>query len=81
MNEKTWEEFRESGLLWMLNRSLHIFGWAIVLVQEADGSISRAYPARVNYRGFSREAEESGFERITKYMKDNISSLEADIKE
>ena len=80
MKEKTWEEFRESGLLWFINRSLHVFGWAIVFVKEDDGTISHVYPARVDFRGFSLESEERGFEKITKYMKDNIADLENDLK-
>lgn len=27
--EKSWDEFRNSGLLWWINMILHTFGWAI----------------------------------------------------
>ena len=27
----SWEEFRESGMLWLVNTILHIFGMSIVL--------------------------------------------------
>lgn len=27
IKRKSWEKFRESGLLWFVNRSLHLFGW------------------------------------------------------
>ena len=46
VEQRTWQEFREAKLLWWINRILHTFGWAIVLEQEEDGSISAAYPAR-----------------------------------
>ena len=26
VNEKEWKEFRESGLLWFINQTLHVFG-------------------------------------------------------
>ena len=39
---RTWKEFLDNGLLWWINRGLHLFGWAIVVVEEADGSISDA---------------------------------------
>ena len=31
INKKTWEEFREAGLLWFTNMILHTFGWSIVV--------------------------------------------------
>ena len=52
MIKKTWKEFQECKLLWWVNRSLHIFGWAIVVEEQEDGTISNCYPARVVYRGF-----------------------------
>lgn len=35
--EKTWEDFRESGLLWFINTILHVFGWAIVVFKNNEG--------------------------------------------
>ena len=29
LTKKSWNEFREVGLLWFVNRILHLFGWAI----------------------------------------------------
>ena len=43
-NEKSWKEFRESGLLWFINTTLHVFGWALVAEFE-EGEITRVYPA------------------------------------
>lgn len=81
MEKKSWEEFRESGFLWLVNRSLHVFGWAVVFVQEPDGSISSVYPARVKFRGFSVESENMGFERITEFMRKNADNLSEDLKD
>ena len=36
VDEKSWKEFRESGLLWFVNTILHTFGWALVAELE-DG--------------------------------------------
>ena len=52
VTEKSWEEFRDSGLLWFINTILHAFGWAIV-VEMDKGEIIRCYPARVKFRVFS----------------------------
>ena len=30
VNKKSWDEFRNNGLLWWINMILHTFGWAIV---------------------------------------------------
>lgn len=75
LTEKTWEEFRSHGLLWLVNRTLHIFGWAIVFEVEEDGSVSRVYPSRTRFRGFCRESEEEGFVRLSEYMDQNASEL------
>ena len=29
VEKKSWEEFREIGLLWFINTILHMFSWAI----------------------------------------------------
>lgn len=61
VTEKTWEDFRSTGLLLIINQFLHIFGWAIVFDYETydketeTGIIRRVYPARVKFRGFSSE--------------------------
>lgn len=73
--EKSWKEFRESGLLWWANRALHIFGWAIVVEVGEDGEISGAYPARVKFRGFPLDAEENGFISLSKYMEESAEQL------
>jgi hypothetical protein len=44
---RSWEEFRESGLLWWINMILHTFGWAIVLNINDDGEVLEVYPARI----------------------------------
>lgn len=78
VEKKTWKEFRETKLLWWVNRILHTFGWVICITVNADGTINEkeSYPARVKYRGFNVEDEEAGFIGVTKYLKENISELE-----
>lgn len=82
ITNKTWEEFRESGLLWWVNRLLHTFGWALVIEVDTEGplegEIRRVYPARVKFRGFGNESEERGFKRISQYMVDNAEELKVE---
>ena len=75
MKRKTWKEFQESKLLWWVNRTLHLFGWAIVLCEEEDGTISDCYPARITFRGFPEKLEEEGFVGLTKYLANEASLL------
>ncbi len=79
MIKKTWREFQDSGLLWWVNRSLHLFGWAIVVIEEDEGEIMEVYPARVQYRGFSQSTEGEGFVKLTKHLADEIETLKEDV--
>ena len=74
--EKTWEEFRRTGLLWWINRALHVFGWAIILEINADTEkVQRAYPARCKFRGFREEDESEGFVKLANYMEEKATIL------
>jgi len=63
IEKREWEEFRESGLFWLVNTFLHAFGWALV-VESDGGKITGAYPARCHYRGFSEESNTDGYQKI-----------------
>jgi len=75
-----WREFRDNKLLWWVNRSLHLFGWAIVLEQRGDRIVG-VYPQRVPYRGFPESSEEAGFAGLTRYLAGEATSLVRDIEE
>ena len=74
VTEKSWEEFRDSGLLWFINTILHAFDWAIV-VEMDKGEIIRCYPARVKFRGFSEERNTEGYKQLSTYMYQNSGEL------
>lgn len=69
-----WETFRDAGLLWFMNRLLHVFGWAIVLETQA-GKVIKAYPCRTGYRGFQPELDDEGFKKVSQYMVDTSEAL------
>lgn len=79
IEEKTWEEFKTSKMLWFVNRLLHVFGWAIV-IQTLDNSSTIGFPARVKFRGFDEAVDEEGYLGITKYMKENSDDLLKEIQ-
>lgn len=68
-DKRDWKEFRETGLFHFVNSFLHIFGWAIVLDVEDDGSVSAVYPARTDLRGFSEESNDRAYASVTEFMK------------
>lgn len=74
VTRKSWEEFRQNGLLWFTNLILHMFGWSIVVKQDND-IIVDVYPARVKYRGFSEEINTEGYKKVSKYLQENINEL------
>jgi len=75
VSKKTWKEFRETGLLFYMNQILHVFGWAIVVEVDDTGNIVNVYPARVKFRGFSTDAIDRGYTRVTQYLKNNVDEL------
>jgi hypothetical protein len=81
--KKSWNEFREIGLLWFTNRILHLFGWAICIDYEdvEKGIIKEVYPARCKFRGFSNEDESKGFVKVTEYLSKNIKDLVEETRE
>lgn len=70
MEAKSWNEFRETGLLCFVNTFLHIFGWCIVI--EKDGETINVYPARVNYTGFSEDVYKKNYEKVRNLLKEPI---------
>ena len=81
IKRKTWKEFQDNGLLWWINRILHTFGWAIVILIDENNQIIDSFPARVKFRGFLGEDEEEGFIKISNYMLKNCDKLLKESKE
>lgn len=77
---KSWEEFRNTGLLFYINQILHAFGWAIMFEME-NGKVIDIYPARVKFRGFTEEAQNKNYKKISVYMKENSEELLKEISE
>ena len=81
VSKKTWAEFRDTKLLWWVNRSLHIFGWAICMEVDDDSNIIGAFPARVKFRGFSEDIEERNFITLSEYKRDNADEFVKEAKD
>jgi len=79
-SQAAWKRFRECGLLFFVNQSLHFMGWAICVDVEPDGSISEVYPMRVGYRGFKEDAQERGHVKVAKYLAEEATALLKDVE-
>lgn len=76
IEQRTWEEFRKSGMLWLINSLLHVFGWCIVI----EFPSYKAYPARTTYRGFDNKETTEGYKKVSKWMKDHANELYKEAK-
>lgn len=88
IGEKSWGEFRKTGLLWFVNSILHLFGWTIVIecsdttgTPEDSAEITRAFPARTRYRGFSETINTEGYKKVTRYLRENIDELSEEARD
>lgn len=77
---KSWEEFRDSGLLLYINQVLQPFGWAITLQgdYDKDGNfiVEKAFPAYTKFRGFSEKSVADAYKKISKYLAENAVKLD-----
>ncbi len=74
ITKKEWSEFRDTGLVLIINQILHIFWWALVFEIE-NGETKNVYPARVKFRGFDNKSIEESYRKLSKYMFDNAKEL------
>jgi len=74
VQEKTWEEFRETGLMLFVNSLLHIFGWALVFEIERE-EIKCVSPARVKFRGFDEKSVTEAYIKVSQHMVKNSMTL------
>ena len=73
--QKTWYEFKNTGLLLFVNTFLHIFGWAICVVTDAADQVIAVYPARTRYRGFLEESQSNAYVKLSEYIHKNHKAL------
>ena len=74
IDKKTWDDFRQTGLLLFVNQFLHIFGWSIVVNIDDGGDVS-AYPARVKFRGFDDKSTGDAYVKISNYISENADAI------
>lgn len=80
LDQKTWEEFQNTGLLWLVNTFLHTFGWTLMTQVDDDGNIIGGVPCRTDYRGFTTDINDEGYLKVTDWLKENIDMLEGDVE-
>jgi len=71
-----WKSFEKAGLLWFVNRLLHVFGWVICFVEDSKtGEIQAVYPARTTMLGFPEEEDEEGHRKFLTGVEDDLSGF------
>lgn len=80
VKKKTWEEFRKTGLVLIINQILHIFGWAITFNLDDKGKILEVYPSRVRFRGFAGQCVDDAYLKVQEYLEKNIDVLGNDVR-
>lgn len=81
VTKKSWQEFRETGLLLFINSILHVFGWSICFDIDKDtNEVKSVYPSRVKFRGFDYDSVSESHIKIVEYLKQNIEELEKEVK-
>ena len=75
----TWDEFREAGLLWFVNRQLHVFGVALVATIDDAGNAEHVGPVRADFRGFTPDREALGYQRLTAFMAAELPRLTKEV--
>lgn len=81
VDQKTWDEFRNTGLALFINSILHAFGWALVFTTDDAGVCTGCYPARVRFRGFDEKSIDESYTRIADYLAENSEELKKEIYE
>ena len=77
----SWEEFKDSGALWWINRQLQLFGMSIAYEYDEKGNIVKVYPIKNKFRGFSPDIETKNFKKLTKYLEENINTIKEDLND
>ena len=79
---RTWDEFRATGLLFLVNTILHAFGWAIsVEIDEETKMVTGTRPLRVRYRGFDEKTQDEQHQKIAKYLADTSPNFPGEIQD
>lgn len=79
LKEITPKEFQDRGMVWYLNQQLHLFGMALAIHTDKDGT-QKLVPCECKFRGFDDRTNDEGYIKVTNYISKNIDRLEEDIK-
>lgn len=80
LEQRTWDEFRQTGLFMFVNTILHAFGWALTVSVE-DGKVIECYPSRTKFRGFGVEDTDEMHLKIADYLAENSKDFPKEIND
>ena len=79
--EKSWDEFRDTGLVIFINRILHVFGWCLAFDVDDNDRVVFVHPCRTKFRGFPKDVDAESYIRISKYLAENADDLLKDCED
>jgi len=81
VEHRTWDDFRNNGLLFYINTILHFMGWAIVVEVDTETKlVTNCYPARVKYRGFDEQSQDEEHAKVAEYLANSAPNFPEEIK-
>lgn len=69
VDERSWNEFRDSGFLWLVNKTLQAFGWAVFFRIDSDGNPVDVFPAKIK-EPISKVDNVDGCKKLLNYIED-----------
>lgn len=79
--EQDWNTFTATGLLWLVNTLLGVFGWTIVVGRnDQTGEVVKVFPARTKFRGFDSRITMESYRKINQYMADHAKEINEEAK-
>lgn len=78
LDQRSWDEFRSSGMLFFVNTLLHFMGWAIT-VNVKDGKVTGVFPARTRFRGFTYTDQTEQHYNVARYLRDNAPNFPTEV--
>lgn len=79
LKEITPKEFQDRGMIWYLNQQLHLFGMALAIETDEDGT-QQIKPYECKFRGFDTDTNDRGYKKVTTYIENNIDRIKEDVQ-
>ncbi len=80
IERRTWEEFRETGLVKIINVIIRAFGWSIYYEYTNDKKFVQVYPIRCKHMRLGDASMTKAYLNLAKWMNENSEELVKDFE-